>query len=122
MSKLEKPVYPQFDTQTPELRKRIAAAINALPAEHLTRPKAGELFADPEDAFIRIRNWGFTQGILLVKESTNNKRGRWQIDCSRHHKETANWRKTPLEERQRLGTHFIQGLLIFLVIWKIQER
>ena len=56
MSKLEKPVYPQFDTQTPELRKRIAAAINALPAKHLTRPKAGELFADLEDAFIYIRN------------------------------------------------------------------
>ena len=107
MSKLEKPVYLNFNTQTKELRKRIATAIDALPLEHLTRPKAGELFADPEDAFIRIRNWGFTQGILLVKESTNNKRGRWQIDCSRHHKETANWRKTPLEERQRLGTHFL---------------
>ena len=60
MSKLEKPVYPNFNTQTKELRKRIATAIDALPLEHLTRPKAGELFADPEDAFIRIRNWGFT--------------------------------------------------------------
>jgi hypothetical protein len=90
MSKLKKPVYPKFDTQTKELHKRIAAAINALPPKHLTRPKAGELFADPEDAFICIHNWGFTQGILLIKESTNNKRGRWQIDCSRHHKETAN--------------------------------
>jgi hypothetical protein len=60
MSKLEKPVYPNFNTQTKELRKRITTAINALPLEHLTRPKAGELFADPEDAFIHIRNWGFT--------------------------------------------------------------
>jgi hypothetical protein len=90
MSKLEKLVYLNFNTQTKELRKRITAAINALPLEHLTRPKAGELFADLKDAFIRIYNWGFTQGILLIKESTNNKRGRWQIDCSRHYKETAN--------------------------------
>ena len=103
---MSKPDYPHFDTQTPELRHRIDTAIAAIPPDHWVRPATGELFADPEDAFIRIRNWGFTQGILLVKESTNNKKGRWQIDCSRHHKETANWRKTPLEDRQRLSTHF----------------
>jgi hypothetical protein len=56
MSKLEKLVYPNFNTQTKELRKRITTAIDTLPLKHLTRPKAGELFADPEDAFIRIRN------------------------------------------------------------------
>jgi hypothetical protein len=60
MSKLEKLVYPNFNTQTKELRKCIAIAIDALPLEHLTRLKAGELFVDPEDAFIRICNWGFT--------------------------------------------------------------
>jgi hypothetical protein len=91
---MSKPDYPHFDTQTPELRHRIDTAITAIPPNHWVRPATGELFADPEDAFIRMRNWGFTQGILLVKESTNNKRGRWQMDCSRHHKETANWRKT----------------------------
>ena len=42
-----------------------------------------------------------------MKELINNKRGRWQIDYSRHYKETANWRKTPLKERQRLSTHFL---------------
>ena len=52
--------YPRFDTQTPELRKRIATAIAALPSDHLVRPATEELFADPEDAFIRLRNWGFT--------------------------------------------------------------
>jgi hypothetical protein len=56
MSKLEKPVYPNFNTQTKELRKHITTIIDALPLEYLTRLKAGELFADPEDAFIRIRN------------------------------------------------------------------
>jgi hypothetical protein len=44
-----------------------------------------------------------------VKESIKNKKGRWQIDCSRHHKETRNSRKIPLKDRQRLETHF-QGL------------
>jgi hypothetical protein len=62
MSKL--PEYPRFDTQTPELPKHIATAIAALSPDHL--PAIGELFADPEDAFIRTRNWGFTQVILLV--------------------------------------------------------
>jgi hypothetical protein len=72
----------------------------------LLRPVTNEVFANPEDAFIRLRDWGFTQGILLVKESANNKRGRWQIDCSRHHSETRNSRKTPLNEKQRISTHF----------------
>jgi hypothetical protein len=53
---MSKPEYPIFDTQTPELCKRITTVINALPPDHLVRPKAGELFTDPEDAFIRIRN------------------------------------------------------------------
>jgi hypothetical protein len=53
---MSKPEYPIFDTQTPELRKYIATVINALSPNHLVRPKAGELFADLEDAFIRIRN------------------------------------------------------------------
>jgi hypothetical protein len=104
MSKL--PEYPHFDTQTPALRDRIATAIAAIPAAHCLRPVKGEVFVDPQDAFVRLRDWGFTQGILLVKESANNKKGRWQIDCSRHHKETSNWRKTPAEERKRLDTKF----------------
>jgi hypothetical protein len=104
MSKPKPPRYPEFNTQTPELRNAIATAIDAIPAHHWVRPRKNEVFANPEDAFIRIRNWGFTIGILFVKEST--KKGRWQIECSCHHKETLNWRKTPVEERQRLGTHF----------------
>lgn len=104
MSKL--PEYPRFTTQTPALRQRLATAIAAIPPAHSLRPVKNELFADSEDAFIRLRNWGFTQGILLVNESTNSRKGRWQIDRSRHHKDTKNWRKTPAEERQRLGTHY----------------
>lgn len=54
MSKL--PEYPRFDTQTPELRKHIATAIAAIPADHLVRPRKNKLFADPEDAYIRLRD------------------------------------------------------------------
>jgi hypothetical protein len=49
-------------------------------------PVKNELFADLDDAFIRFHNSGFTEGILLVKESMNSRKGDWQIDCSRHHK------------------------------------
>jgi hypothetical protein len=90
MSKSKAPEYPEFNTQTPKLRKAITTAIAAIPTNHWVRPRKNELFADPKDAFIRIRNWGFTQGILFVKESISNKRGRWQIDCFRHYKETRN--------------------------------
>lgn len=107
MSKPKAPEYPEFDTQTLELRKAIGTAIAAIPADHWVRPRKNELFTDLEDAFICIRDWGFTQGILFVKESMNSKKGRWQIDCSRHHKETRNWRKTEAEDRQRLGMHFL---------------
>ena len=47
MSQLEKPVYPHFNTQTPELRQRIATVIAAIPPDHWVRPKKNELFADP---------------------------------------------------------------------------
>ena len=105
MSKLKNPLYPHFNTQTPELRKRIKTAITAIPLDHWVRPKKNELFADPETAYIRIRDWGFTQGIHLVKESMNSKKGRWQIDYSRYYKETYNSRKTLLKERKQLNTH-----------------
>ena len=64
MSKSKALEYPEFNTQTLKLRKAIATAIAALSPDHL--PAIGEPFADPEDAFIRTRNWGFTQVILLV--------------------------------------------------------
>jgi hypothetical protein len=50
------PEYPRFNTQTPELRKRIATAIAALLSDHLVRLATEELFTDPEDAFIRLKN------------------------------------------------------------------
>jgi len=63
----EPPEYPHFATQTPELRQRIDTAISAIPTDHWVRPIKNEVFADPQDAYIRIRDWGFTQGIHLVK-------------------------------------------------------
>jgi hypothetical protein len=48
--------YPKFNTQTPELHWRIATAINAIPPNHLVRPKKNKLFADPKTAFIRLRD------------------------------------------------------------------
>jgi hypothetical protein len=97
-------IYPHVTTQTAKLRAEIAEAIAALPPTHLLRPVQNEVFADPEDAYIRIKNWGFAQGVVLVKESTNEARGRWQIECSRHHAKTRNSRKTPVSERSRLST------------------
>jgi hypothetical protein len=53
---MSKPEYSIFNTQTLELCKHITIVINALPPDYLVRLKAGELFIDPEDAFIYIRN------------------------------------------------------------------
>jgi hypothetical protein len=60
MSKSKALEYPEFNTQILELRKAIATAIAAIPADYWVRLRKNELFADPEDAFIRIYNWGFT--------------------------------------------------------------
>jgi hypothetical protein len=60
MLKLKALEYLKFDTQTPELYKAITTAITVIPADHWVRPRKNELFADPEDSFIHIRNWGFT--------------------------------------------------------------
>jgi hypothetical protein len=60
MSKSKALEYPKFDTQTLELRKAITTAITTIPADHWVRLRKNELFTDPEDGFIHIRNWGFT--------------------------------------------------------------
>ena len=60
MSKSKALEYPEFNTQTLELRKTIATVIAAIPTDHWVRLRKNELFVDPEDAFIRISNWGFT--------------------------------------------------------------
>jgi hypothetical protein len=56
MSKLEKPVYPHFNTQTLELRKYIKTIIAIILPDHWVRPKKNKLFADPKTVYIRIRN------------------------------------------------------------------
>jgi hypothetical protein len=53
---LKLPEYPHFATQTPELRQRLGTAIATIPPAHLLRPVKNELFADPEDAFVRLRD------------------------------------------------------------------
>jgi hypothetical protein len=68
--------YPRFATQTKDLRAEINQAIAALPGAHRLRPATGETYATPGEAYTRIKDWGFTQGMLLVKESANNKAGR----------------------------------------------
>jgi hypothetical protein len=56
MSKSKTLKYPKFDTQILELRKAITTVITAIPADHWVRLRKNELFIDPEDGFIRIRN------------------------------------------------------------------
>jgi hypothetical protein len=56
MSKSKAPEYPEFNTQTPELRKAIATAITAISTNHWVRLCKNELFTDLEDAFIHIYN------------------------------------------------------------------
>ena len=56
MSKSKALEYPEFNTQTPELRKAIATAIAAISTNHWVRLRKNELFIDLEDAFIHICN------------------------------------------------------------------
>jgi hypothetical protein len=56
MLKLKALEYPEFNTQTLELRKAIAIIIAAIPTDYWVRLRKNELFVDLEDAFIRIRN------------------------------------------------------------------
>jgi len=85
---------------TPELAAAIAEATKALPPTHLLPPVAGEAFDDKKQAFLRINDWAFTQGFAIVTESGPANRVRFE--CTQHHKKTRNWRKTALEERERV--------------------
>jgi hypothetical protein len=60
MSNPEKLDYLYFNTQTLELRHYINTIIAAISSNHWLCLAIGELFIDLEDAFIYMRNWGFT--------------------------------------------------------------
>jgi hypothetical protein len=98
------PVYPYAATQTAHLRRQLAEAMAALPPAHLLRPVQDEVYLTAQEAYKRLKNWGFTQGHALVVESSSEKRGRWEIECSRHHDETRNVRKTKPGDKRRLNT------------------
>jgi hypothetical protein len=46
----------------------ISTTIATIPANHRVYLYKNELFTNPEDAFIYIHNWGFTQGILIYSD------------------------------------------------------
>jgi hypothetical protein len=50
-----------------------------------------------------------------VCESANNRRGRWEFDYIRHHKETRNSRNIPDEERKRTITYIHTNDYMFMI-------
>ena len=50
------PEYPRFASQTKELRKDIADAIEQIPQKQYLRPATGETCDILDDAFIRIKD------------------------------------------------------------------
>jgi hypothetical protein len=85
---------------TPKLAAAIAEATKALLPSYLLPPVAGEAFDDKKQAFLRINDWAFTQGFAIATESGPTNRTRFE--CTYHYKKTRNWRKTALEERERV--------------------
>jgi hypothetical protein len=61
-------------TRTPQLQEQINQAIIALPAEHRLPPYQDEVVDTPEEGYIRLQNWAFTQGYELVIKSSNANR------------------------------------------------
>jgi hypothetical protein len=56
MSKPKALEYLKFNTQILELYKAITTIITTIPADYWVRLRKNELFIDPEDGFIYIRN------------------------------------------------------------------
>lgn len=58
-------------TVTAALADEIRHAINALPVAHRAGPQDNELVESREVGYVRLRDWAFTQGFGLVKESSH---------------------------------------------------
>ena len=89
-------------TVTDALADEIRRAINALPSASRIEPKKNELVESPDIRYVRFKDWAFTQGFALIKESSRPKR--CVLQCIHHKNKTKDWRKTPKEGRKPAWT------------------
>ncbi len=86
------------DALTAEIRR----SINALPPAHQIAPTDGEIVDNPQDGYIRLQDWAFTQCFALVKESSRPERV--VLHCIHHHEKTRDTRKTEEADLKRAWT------------------
>lgn len=48
-------------------------SINALPPAHQLAPTDGEIVVNPQDGYIKLQDWAFTQGFALVSQLSKKK-------------------------------------------------
>jgi hypothetical protein len=75
-------------TVTPLLASQITKATKAFPPAHLIAPANGESFETPRDALLRLQDWAFTQGFVVVTEST--RKSQIIFHCIHHRNKTRN--------------------------------
>lgn len=70
------------------------------PPSHRTLPQRNETFESLDAASLRLQDYAFTQRFALVTEKNYKKHSTLVLNCSRHHKDTRNYRK--LSEKDRI--------------------
>lgn len=80
---------------------KLQQAISHLPPSHRTLPQRNETFESLDAARLRLQDYAFTQRFALVTEKNYKKHSTLVLDCSRHHKDTRNYRKLSEEDRIR---------------------
>ena len=83
----------------PHLRRVFLEALEGLPPRHLQAVVAGETYPSREAAVIRLKDYAFSQGFVVVGEGGGAQRAK--LRCCQQGKETQNNRKLTEEERKR---------------------
>lgn len=84
---------------TNALTTEIQKLINTLLPAHQLAPIDGEIIDNPQDRYIRLQDWAFTQGFVMVKKSSQLERV--VPHCIHHHDKSQDIRKTDKTDRKR---------------------
>ena len=89
-----------------ELADKRRRAFAAIPDAHERAPSHGEVYEGPEGARLRLQDYAFCEGFVIVgTKRETKKRGLYTFECHRHGKKPQNKHKLTDETRQRHQTN-----------------
>ncbi|KAF8426523.1 hypothetical protein BGX38DRAFT_1334762 [Terfezia claveryi] len=80
--------HPRLD---PALILAVQSAVNSITVSHCQAPTSGEIFDNPDTAFVRLQDYAFVMGFAVVKTAGSITMGRVRYACIHHGQRRNYW-------------------------------